>query len=159
MAFWLFKSDPESYSFGHLLAERGRSTGWSGVRNYQARNWLRDTIGKGDQVLIYHSGLEPAIAGIAEVTKAGHPDPTALDPNDDHFDPKSESANPIWYQVTIKALRAIKPPLPLALLRTIPELANMELLRKGSRLSIQPVSETEWLAIEKLAKVTSAKKG
>jgi predicted RNA-binding protein with PUA-like domain len=151
MAYWLFKSEPDSYSYQHLLAERNRSTGWDGVRNYQARNFLRDDVAVGDGVLFYHSGNAPGIAGIAEVTKAAHPDPTAFDPADSHYDPKSDPAKPTWYQVTIRAVRAFDPPLGLPLLRTIPGLAKMELLRKGSRLSVQPVRPAEWDAIMKLA--------
>jgi predicted RNA-binding protein with PUA-like domain len=152
MAYWLFKSEPECFSFAHLCAEPDKTTGWGGVRNYQARNFLRDQIKVGDGVLFYHSSAEPpAIAGIAEVVKEGHPDPTAFDPKDDHHDPKSDRANPTWYQVSIRAVQPIDPPLGLPLLRTISELSDMVLLRKGSRLSIQPVSESEWKAVLKLA--------
>ena len=91
MAYWLFKSEPTSYSFADLLAEPGRTTGWDGVRNYQARNFLRDQIKPGDGVLFYHSSADPpCIAGIAEIVKPAHPDPTAFDPNDSHYDPKSD---------------------------------------------------------------------
>jgi predicted RNA-binding protein with PUA-like domain len=155
MAYWLFKSEPETYSFSSLLAEPDRTTGWDGVRNYQARNFLRDTIQVGDEVLFYHSnGDPPSIAGIAEVVRAGHPDPTALDPRSSHYDPKSDPAHPTWYQVSIKAKKAINPPLGLPRLRDVPELAGMELLRKGSRLSIQPVTESEWTAIMALVRGT-----
>jgi len=152
MPYWLFKSEPEVYSFAHLLAEKDKTTGWDGVRNYQARNLLRDSIKVGDGVFFYHSSADPpCIAGIAEVVRAAHPDPTAFDSKSDHHDPKSDPANPTWYQVSIKAVKAIDPPLGLPRLREIPELAGMELLRKGSRLSVQPVSESEWEAIMALA--------
>jgi len=152
MAFWLFKSEPNCYSFADLMAAPGRTTGWDGVRNFQARNLLRDTIQVGDGVLFYHSGADPpAIAGIAEVVRAGHPDPTAFDPAADHYDPRSDPSQPTWYQVEIRAVRAIDPPLGLPLLRTVPALKGMELLRKGSRLSIQPVSDAEWAEILALA--------
>jgi predicted RNA-binding protein with PUA-like domain len=152
MAFWLFKSEPDCFSFADLVAAPGRTTGWDGVRNFQARNFLRDAIQVGDGVLYYHSSANPpAIAGIAEVVRAGHPDPTAFDPQADHYDPRSDPDQPTWYQVSIRAVRAIDPPLGLPLLRTVPALGGMELLRKGSRLSIQPVGAAEWRAILELA--------
>ena len=152
MAYWLFKSEPNCYAFADLLAAPDRTTGWDGVRNFQARNFLRDQVQVGDGVLFYHSNADPpAIAGIAEVVRAGHPDPTALDPQADHFDPKSDPDNPVWYQVAIRAVRAIDPPLTLPVLRKVAALGAMELLRKGSRLSIQPVSAVEWAAIIALA--------
>src|SRR6202790_5584134 len=132
MAYWLFKSEPSSYSFADLLAEPDRTTGWDGVRNYQARNFLRDQVQLGDGVLFYHSSADPPrIAGIAEVVKAAHPDPTAFDPKDSHYAPKSDRAGPTWVQVLIKAVRAIDPPLGLPLLNGVFELKGMELLRKG----------------------------
>ena len=141
------------YSFADLMAEPDRTTGWDGVRNYQARNFLRDQIQVGDGVLFYHSSADPpCIAGIAEVVREGHPDPTAFDRKDQHYDPKSDPANPTWYQVSIKGVRAIDPPLELAHLNTVAELAGMELLRKGSRLSVQPVTERKWKTILAMAK-------
>jgi predicted RNA-binding protein with PUA-like domain len=159
MAYWLFKSEPDCFSFADLEASPGRTTGWDGVRNFQARNFLRDQVRVGDGVLFYHSSADPpAIAGVAEVVQAGHPDPTAFDKDAQHYDPKSDPANPTWYQVSIRAVRAIDPPLGLPLLRTVPGLAGMELLRKGSRLSVQPVSAAEWDAVLKLAGAGAAKK-
>jgi predicted RNA-binding protein with PUA-like domain len=153
MAYWLFKSEPSAYSFADLMAEADQTTGWDGVRNYQARNLLRDEVKVGDGVLFYHSSAEPpCIAGIAKVVKAAYPDPTAFDPKAQHYDPKSDRANPTWYQVSIKAVRPIDPPLDLDRLRSVPELAKMELLRKGSRLSVQPVTEKEWKTISSLLK-------
>jgi predicted RNA-binding protein with PUA-like domain len=152
MAYWLFKSEPGCYAFADLWSAPDRTTGWDGVRNFQARNFLRDQVGIGDGVLFYHSSADPpGIAGIAEVVRAGHPDPSAFDPRADHFDPKSDPANPVWYQVSIRAVRAIEPQLGLPMLRTVAALADMELLRKGSRLSIQPVRPGEWSAILALA--------
>jgi predicted RNA-binding protein with PUA-like domain len=145
---WLFKSEPSCYAFADLLAAPDQTTGWDGVRNYQARNLLRDEIRVGDLVLFYHSSADPpSIAGIAEVVRAGHPDPTAFDPAADHYDPKSRVEDPTWYQVAIRAIRPIDPPLSLPRLRGVPTLAAMELLRKGSRLSVQPVTADEWTAI------------
>jgi predicted RNA-binding protein with PUA-like domain len=153
MAYWLFKSEPSCYSFADLMAAPDRTTGWDGVRNFQARNFLRDEIKVGDGVLFYHSSADPpAIAGFAKVVRAGHPDPTAFDPKAEHYDPKSDADHPVWYQVAIRAERAIDPPLELPLLRTIPALHGMELLRKGSRLSIQRVTPAEWDAIVALAR-------
>jgi predicted RNA-binding protein with PUA-like domain len=153
MAYWLFKSEPTAYSFDDLLAEPDQTTGWDGVRNFQARNFLRDSIKVGDGVFFYHSSADPpCIAGIAKVVKAGHPDPTAFDPKAEHYDPKSKRDEPNWYQVSIKAVRPIEPPLSLPFLNTIPNLAGMELLRKGSRLSVQPVTVKEWKTIVALAK-------
>ncbi len=152
MAYWLFKSEPNCFSFADLMAEPDRTTGWDGVRNFQARNFLRDSIRQGDGVLFYHSnGDPPAIAGIAEVVRESHPDPTAFDPGAEHYDPKSDPGNPTWVQVSIRGVRAIDPPLGLTQLRNVSALSGMELLRKGSRLSIQPVSAEEWKTVLKLA--------
>jgi predicted RNA-binding protein with PUA-like domain len=152
MAYWLVKSEPSSFSVADLMAAPGQTTGWDGVRNFQARNFLRDSIKRGDGVLFYHSSTDPqAIAGIAEVVKESHVDETAFDPSAHHYDPKSNPDNPTWFQVSIRGVKPIEPPLVLPKLRAVPALAKMELLRKGSRLSIQPVSAKEWEAIIKLA--------
>jgi predicted RNA-binding protein with PUA-like domain len=156
MAYWLFKSEPETFAFADLLAGPDRSTGWDGVRNFQARNFLRDDVKRGDGVLFYHSNASPpGIAGIAEVVREGHPDPTAFDPGSDYHDPKSDPARPTWFQVTIRAVVPIDPPLDLPRLRATPGLEGMELLRKGSRLSVQPVAPAHWKAILKLAGLKS----
>ena len=153
MAYWLFKTEPTAYSFADLMAEPDRTTGWDGVRNYQARNMLRDQVKVGDGVLVYHSSADPpCIAGIAQVVRASHPDPTAFDRKNEHYDPKSDPENPTWYQVSIKAVKAIEPPLGLPFLSGVAELAGMELLRKGSRLSVQPVTERQWKTILVLAR-------
>jgi predicted RNA-binding protein with PUA-like domain len=153
MAYWLFKSEPDCFSFADLEAAPGRTTGWDGIRNYQARNFLRDQVKNGDGVLFYHSNANPpSIAGIAEVVREAHPDPTAFDPESDHHDPKSDPSNPTWFQVSIRAVKPIDPPLELPRLRTVEALDKMELLRKGSRLSVQPVSEAEWKTVLALAK-------
>ena len=158
MPYWLFKADPSCFSFADLCAEPDRTTGWDGVRNYQARNFLRDEVTLGDGVLFYHSNADPpCIAGIAEVVQTAHPDPTAFDPDHMHYDPKSNRNSPTWYQVSIRAVRAIEPPLGLPRLHGIAALKGMELLRKGSRLSIQPVKPGEWKAILALAKTKKKK--
>jgi len=152
MGYWLLKSEPDCFSFADLLATPGRTTGWDGVRNFQARNFLRDAFRVGDGVLFYHSNaVPPAIVGVAEVVRDAHPDPSAFDPAAEHYDPKRDPAVPTWYQVSIRAVRAIDPPLGLPQLRTIAALAGMELLRKGSRLSVQPVLASEWDTVLSLA--------
>jgi predicted RNA-binding protein with PUA-like domain len=150
--YWLLKSEPEVFSIANLEAAPKKTTCWDGVRNYQARNYLRDQMKTGDQVFFYHSNAEPpAIAGIAEVVKEGYPDHTAFDPDDHHYDPKSKRDNPSWYMVDIKHVKTFKEPIGLDKLRAIPALADMVLLQKGSRLSVQPVSESQWKLICQLA--------
>lgn len=146
--YWLLKSEPDCFSYDDLLASPRRTTHWSGVRNYQARNFIRDDMKKGDGVLFYHSSAEPAgIAGTAEIVRHGYPDFTAWDPSDDHYDPKSSESNPIWYMVDVRAGERFRQFLDLPGLRHVRALEQMELLRKGSRLSIQPVRPEEWDAI------------
>jgi predicted RNA-binding protein with PUA-like domain len=143
--YWLVKSEPNVFSFDDLLARPGKTTHWDGVRNYQARNTMRDEMKKGDLVFFYHSSADPTeIAGVAEVVREGYPDPTALDPKDAHFDPKSKADAPSWYMVDLKAVEKLKRPISLAELRTTKGLEKMVLLQKGSRLSVQPVSSAEW---------------
>jgi predicted RNA-binding protein with PUA-like domain len=149
--FWLLKSEPTSFSIEDLEKAPKKTTCWDGVRNYQARNFLRDSIKNGDLVLFYHSNAEPpGIAGIAEVVREGYPDHTAFDPDDHHFDPKSDKKNPTWYMVDITHVQTFDRIIGLDQLRTIPALKNMMLLQKGSRLSVQPVTAKEWEAILKL---------
>ena len=144
--YWLFKSEPESYGIDDL--QRDTRTCWDGVRNYQARNMLRDDIKPGDGVLFYHSNAEPpAIAGIATVLRGGYPDHTQFEAGHSKFDPKATPEAPRWYMVDIGYERKLPAPLSLDLLRTVDALQHMELLRKGSRLSIQPVTEVEWHSI------------
>lgn len=148
---WLVKSEPETFSFGDLLAKPGRTTGWDGVRNFQARNFMRDEMKQGDLVFFYHSSADPtAIVGVAEVVREGYPDPTALDPKDPHHDPKSKPESPSWYMVDVRAVEPLKRPLTLTELRSVKGLEKMVLLQKGSRLSVQPVSPSEWEIIYKL---------
>lgn len=150
--FWLLKSEPEVFSIDDLQRSANKTTHWDGVRNYQARNYLRDSIKKGDGVLFYHSNAEPpAIVGIAEVVREGYPDFTAFDKKDPHYDPKSDEKNPTWYMVDIKHVKTFRHPLALEQLRNIKGLQKMVLLQKGSRLSVQPVTEAEWKIILQLA--------
>jgi predicted RNA-binding protein with PUA-like domain len=154
--FWLFKSEPEVYSIQDLAKEKRRTTFWDGVRNYQARNLLRDSIKVGDGVFFYHSSVDPmAIVGTATVVRAGYPDHTAFDPKSCHFDPKSNATKPTWFMVDIQLDRIFPEPLTRAKLNACPELKKMVLLQRGSRLSIQPVTDSEWDAILRLAKSAS----
>jgi predicted RNA-binding protein with PUA-like domain len=142
---WLVKSEPDVFSFDDLLARPNRTTHWDGVRNYQARNFMRDDMKPGDLVFFYHSSADPtAIVGVAEVARGGYPDPTALDKKDPHFDPKSKPDAPTWFMVDIRAVEKLARPLTLAELKGTKGLEKMVLLQKGSRLSVQPVSGEEW---------------
>jgi predicted RNA-binding protein with PUA-like domain len=149
---WLVKSEPDCFSIHDLAAAPRQTTCWSGVRNFQARNFMRDDMALGDRVLFYHSGAEPpAIVGTAVVVREGYPDPTAWDPADDHYDPKASADNPIWQMVDIRLETIFDEPLALPLLRQVPGLKRMELLRKGSRLSVQPVTPAEFETVLGLA--------
>ena len=149
--YWLVKSEPDVFSFDDLLASPKKTAHWDGVRNFQARNTLRDLMKKGDLVLFYHSSADPtAVVGVAEVVREGYPDHTAFDAKDPHFDAKSTKENPTWYMVDLKALEAFKRPVTLAELRGTKGLEKMVLLQKGSRLSVQPVSTKEWEIIHDL---------
>ena len=150
--YWLFKSEPESFSIQDLARIQNKRTHWDGVRNFQARNFLRDTIQVGDEVFLYHSNADPpAIVGIAKVVRAGYPDHTAFDRKDPHYDPKSNPINPTWYMVDIEHVKTFPRPMGLPELKAQPTLRDMVLL-KSSRLSIQPVSEAEWKQIDALRK-------
>ena len=149
--YWLFKSEPESFSIDDLAASQNQTASWDGVRNYQARNLLRDDIKAGDQVLFYHSSANPTgIAGTAEVVREGYPDPSAQDPNSKYYDPKATADNPIWYMVDIKLTGKLNTTLPLAELKQTPGLEEMMVTQRGARLSIQPVKKEEWEIIGEL---------
>ncbi|MCA9105534.1 MAG: EVE domain-containing protein [Planctomycetales bacterium] len=149
--YWLVKTEPDVFSVEDWQASKHQTTYWDGVRNYQARNFIRDDMKIGDRVLVYHSNADPtAIVGIATVVKEAYPDHTAFDAKDPHYDPKSDPDNPRWMMVDMRLDQILKNPLTLAELRDTPGLGQMELLRRGSRLSVQPVSATEWRAIAKL---------
>ena len=152
------KSEPESFSIDDLAKAPKKTTCWDGVRNYQARNFMR-SMEIGDQVFFYHSNAEPTcIVGVAEVVKKAYPDHTALDPNDKHYDPKATPSNPIWEMVDIKFVRRFDEPLTLEDLRDVKGLEKMELLRRGSRLSVQPVTGAEWKTVNNLAEKKAKKK-
>jgi len=152
MYYWLMKSEPDECSIDDALAARGRITPWTGVRNYQARNFMRDAMRVGDGVLFYHSSCpEPGVAGLAEIASAPYPDPTQFQRRSPYYDPDSPRAAPRWVAVDVRARRKIAL-VPLTGLRRHRALAKMWLLRPGSRLSITPVTPAEWRFItEKLA--------
>lgn len=147
--YWLMKSEPTAYSIDDL--KRDKSTLWEGVRNYQARNFMMKEMKVGDEALFYHSSAEPPGAvGIAEVSGPAEPDPTQFEARDSHYDPKATPASPIWYCVRVKFKQKFAHQVSLPELRERQELQNMVLLRKGSRLSIQPVTEKEFKLVSKL---------
>jgi len=148
---WLVKSEPDAFSFDDLWRAPRRTTCWDGVRNYQARNYMRDDMRVGDLVLFYHSNAEPTgVAGIAEVARAAYPDPTAFDASSEYHDPKSRPDAPTWMMVDIRAVRRLERVVPLAELRETPGLERMALLQKGSRLSVTPVTPEEFAIVEAL---------
>ena len=156
MRHWLIKSEPDVFSFADLQAAAKKTTHWDGVRNYQARNTLRDEMKKGDRCFFYHSNAEPSgIAGICEVVREGYPDHTAFDKKDPHYDPKSKAAAPTWYMVAVKAVKPFPRLISLGELREVSALKGMALLQKGSRLSVQPVTKKEWETICALAGVAA----
>jgi predicted RNA-binding protein with PUA-like domain len=151
MRYWLMKSEPSAFSIQDLLKVRGRTTCWDGVRNFQARNFMR-AMKKGDLVLFYHSNADPpAVVGIAEVVTEAYPDDSAFDPKDIHYDSRSTPEKPLWDMVDVRLVRIFRAPVPLDRLRKERTLKQMELLRKGSRLSVQPVRPEEWKLVLKLA--------
>lgn len=153
--YWLMKSEPNAFSIQDLQKAPRQTTCWDGIRNYQARNFMR-AMRIGDQILFYHSNTEPpAIVGIAEVVREAYPDHTAFDTRDIHYDSKSTVDQPLWDMVDIKLVRIFHTPIPLNQLRQDAHVKDMELLRKGSRLSVQPVRPKEWQRVLALAAKTS----
>jgi predicted RNA-binding protein with PUA-like domain len=147
MAQWLFKTEPGCFSFDDLKERPGMIEPWDGVRNFQARNFLRDQIKVGDRVLFYHSNIpEPAVVGLAEIVRAGYPDTTALNHHAEHFDPRASVGNPIWYMVDLRYVKPLPRIVTLESIKQNPLLADMPLVKR-SRLSIQPVTEGEWRII------------
>jgi predicted RNA-binding protein with PUA-like domain len=150
--YWLMKSEPSAFSFEDLKNSKNGTAPWDGVRNYQARNLLRDEIKAGDGVLFYHSSIAtPVIAGLAKVVREGYPDKTAMDPKSDHYDPRANTENPIWYMVDVKFLADLPDPLTRDDLKTNPVLSGMDVLKKGNRLSVQPVTREQWQAVIELS--------
>ena len=151
MNHWLIKSEPDVFSIRDLAKAKGKTTHWEGVRNYQARNFLR-AMKKGDLALYYHSNAEPsAVAGIVEVVREAYPDATAWDPRSDYHDRKASPENPLWSMVDVKLVEVFPREVPLEELRGVKALAGMELLRRGSRLSVHPVTAAEFRTIRTLA--------
>ena len=145
MRYWLMKTEPNEFGIDDLANCPGRTEPWDGVRNYQARNMMRDEMKQGDRVFVYHSNCdEPGIAGIATIVREGYPDPTAFDPEDKHYDPKSDPENPRWYLVDVKFERKLRRTITLTELKAQAALEGMPLVRRGNRLSVMPVSGEEW---------------
>lgn len=143
--YWLMKSEPGVFSFDDLKARPGSTDHWDGVRNYQARNFMRDEMKKGDRVLFYHSNCqEPAVVGIAEVTREAYPDFTSWLPGSPYYDPKSTPGHPRWFMVDITWKRAFKRPVTLSEMKKTPSLEKMRLLQRGQRLSVMPVTKEEF---------------
>ncbi|HCS29355.1 MAG TPA: EVE domain-containing protein [Spongiibacteraceae bacterium] len=142
MNYWLMKSEPDAFSIDDLASRSGKREPWDGVRNYQARNFMRDDMKKGDQVLFYHSSCaEPGVVGVARVVKEAYPDATAFDPESKYFDPKSDPDKPRWFMVDIQLVRKLKRVITLAELKQNPQLEGMRLLARGNRLSVMPVEK------------------
>ena len=145
MNYWLMKSEPDTFGIDDLNNKPEQTEHWDGVRNYQARNMMRDEMKVGDLVFFYHSNCDvPGIVGLMEVVREGYPDHTAFDPTDVHFDPKSDPAKPTWMMVDVKYVRHLKRNISLSELKQKPELAELALVRRGNRLSIMPVSKAQW---------------
>lgn len=146
MQYWLMKSEPDVFGIDHLKARPGQTEAWDGVRNYQARNMLRDQMKKGDLAFFYHSSCdEPGIVGIVEIVREGYPDPHAFNPETKYYDPKSDPDNPRWFMVDVKYKRKLKRTISLQELKQHSErLADLPLLKKGNRLSIMPVTKDDW---------------
>ena len=152
MNYWLMKSEPDVFGIDHLRAMPKKTEHWDGVRNYQARNMMRDDMKKGDRVFFYHSNCdEPGIVGIMKVVREGYPDHTAFDPEAKYYDPKSDPDNPRWYMVDVQYQRKLKRTITLRELKEYEALQDCPLVRKGNRLSIMPLSKQQWdfiLALE-----------
>ncbi|MDX1434377.1 MAG: EVE domain-containing protein [Gammaproteobacteria bacterium] len=148
MSYWLMKSEPGEFSIDDLRRSRSGKEPWDGVRNYQARNMIRDEMRQGDQAFFYHSNCaEPGIVGIMKIASGPYPDPTAFDPDDKHYDPKSHPDNPRWYLVDVAFERKLERTITLAELKDQAKLSALPLVKRGNRLSVMPVSKREWEAI------------
>ncbi|GMM69951.1 EVE domain-containing protein [Alteromonas sp. MTD1] len=153
MAYWLFKTEPDAFSIDDLASRPNQTEPWDGVRNYQARNFLRDDIALGDLVYIYHSSCKNVgIAGVAEVVKAGYPDTTQFTPESKYFDPKSDPATPRWFRVDVKFVEKFEKVLSLSDIKQMQGITELPLVKKGGRLSVMPVTEQEWQQLYAAAK-------
>lgn len=149
--YWLVKSEPDVYSIDDL--QKDKKTHWDGVRNYQARNFMRDEMKKGDKVIFYHSNTKPPGAvGICEVVREAYPDFSAFDPDDKHYDPKSDKDNPTWIMVDVKFVKKFNNPVPISDIKENPKLQEMKLVQRGNRLSVMPVAKAEFDEIVKMGK-------
>ena len=145
MNYWLMKSEPDVFGIDDLMSRKNRTEHWDGVRNYQARNFMRDQMKKGDQVFFYHSNCkQPGIVGIAEIVKEAYPDPSAFDPDAKYYDPKSDPDKPRWVMVDVKFVRKLRRTITLEELKPLPQLEHFPLVRRGNRLSILPVTAEQW---------------
>ncbi len=151
MQYWLMKSEPDVYGIDHLYKQKRKIDHWDGIRNYQARNFMRDGMKKGDLAFFYHSSCpEPGVVGIMEIVKEAYADHTQFDPEEKYYDPKSKSENPRWLMVDVKFKEKFKNIISLQQLKANPKLEGMRLLQKGNRLSIMPVTKKEWDIINKM---------
>ncbi len=149
--YWLMKSEPGCYGIEHLAKEKNQTTSWDGVRNYQVRNMMRDQMRLGDRAFFYHSSCkEPGIVGEMEVVREGYPDHTAFDPEDEHYDPKSDPDSPRWFMVDLKLVRICDKIISLKELKQHSALEEMLILRRGNRLSVTSVTPEEWRFIDSL---------
>jgi predicted RNA-binding protein with PUA-like domain len=145
MNYWLMKSEPDVFGIEDLIKRPDKTEPWDGVRNYQARNMMRDDMKKGDLAFLYHSNCkEPGIAGIMKIVREGYPDHTAFDAKEKYFDPKSDPDNPRWYMVDVRHVRTLKRIITLTELKTHDELSELPLVRRGNRLSVMPIIKTHW---------------
>lgn len=145
MKYWLMKSEPDVFGIEHLKKMKNKTEHWDGVRNYQARNMMRDDMKKGDQIFFYHSNCkEPGIVGVMKVVREGYPDFTAHDPESKYYDPKSNSDNPRWYMVDVQFVQKFKHTITLEELKSHAELEDMQLVKRGNRLSVMPVTAQQW---------------
>ncbi len=161
MKYWLFKSEPDTFSVSDLAKAKNRTTAWEGVRNYQARNLLRDEVKVGDRGFFYHSSCAvPGIVGVVEVVRAGYPDPSAADPKSEYFDPQHDPSSPRWICVDVRLEQPIEPIVALDELRehATRELKNMLVLKRGNRLSVTPVTSDEWRFIVALRAAKTTKR-
>jgi predicted RNA-binding protein with PUA-like domain len=150
--FWLIKSEPSEFSIEDLEKSKNQATCWDGVRNYQARNFIRDEMKIGDKVLFYHSNAEPnAIVGICEVVREAYYDHTQFDPKHNHYDPKADIKNPTWFMVDIRLVKKFKKPVTLEEIKANSKLAKMSLVQRGNRLSLMPVTKDEYEEILKMS--------
>ncbi len=151
MQYWLMKSEPDAFSIDDL--KKAKIEPWDGIRNYQARNFMRDQMKQGDKIFFYHSSCpEPGIVGMMQVASKPYPDPTAFDPKEKYYDPKSKQDSPTWVLVDVKFVKKFKTVVSLSELKSMPELEGMQLLRRGNRLSIMPVEKGHWDFINQIIK-------